>query len=1480
MPHINRIRVNNVRYNFGTQFYDDFMMRFDGRNALYDLANGGGKSVLLLLMMQNMIPNCSLDDKQPLEKLFRGPEGSTVIHSLIEWQLDDHLVQDGFRYMLTGFCARKAKADEEEEDKTNAAIEYFNYVIFYRGSNENDIAGLPLSKNGERVTFPGLKNYLKGLARSTFVVKTHVFERKGEYQQFISRYGLYESEWEIIRGINRTEGHVRAYFENNYKTTRKVVEDLLIEEIIQKAFMMQTADANEAGADAGSASTMAENLYMIRDELSRLMQKKQTLDQYDRQKEALEIIRDRTQQMDAYYRAAADFSAGFSRIHRTAGVLSRKRTLSLSIAQKEQEAAADKIEDLTRKLETVRLQTENDRLEAMRGKIRDMEEGCMQIRQQVQRLGDELRLRESMNDHLDCLEAEKQRMAVLETLRFSEKDREDMLAETARYAREWERRCQTRAGELDAKISETESEIAKTREEIAQLENTEREADRSLAVAGHRIAQQEASRKQAQQQFETLKADAGILLIEQVHAKIREQAEQLAAAEKEKGMLEAADAELAQRLDAIAEETRELGMKLTIWEREAAEHETFLEACEKDNARMEKLCEVYQADDPESLKEKITARYHRLTGENIRVLESRTRLLRQITALDEGLLSVADDQVRQLMNDLRSRCGSICVYGADYLRELEPDAAQACLERLPFLSGAVIVKGGLDRSDEVLDDPEAAMSGRRIPVIALEAVSSGQRVLDKTVLKFTGGTGNGSDAVQLRQHLQEVQELQTARLTRINDEMRTYAQDLEDVAVYLRTYGQDRAYHEETLAGIRADIENAGERRNALAEEASRIRKECGAHEKRCGELESALLSGRERQVLYQELKDESLNLDTLGEELSGAEAERDSLLKTRMETTNKLTARRAGLEKLTEALRNQRQNRQALTDDFEANWRVYAQQAAETEGGGVEEVLDDAHLLAALEGAKKACEQAGGDLTDKQLLMENYASNAGRLRKAIESRGIDIAQLEELRAQDMLIRTEESALQDLRDGLAAKEEAYAVAKAELEKNQARMYELSGSVSQAMRAAQKRFGELKAVDLKHQDPQVYIHQTEAFLAQTREAYTQAEGKVARLSKETWQLESMVRDFSRMMQAYRITPDDETDICDLNENLKEKFDALPEQAEKLRRMQAKCRDDFERDRVRTISALEGLGAFGLAQSIKEQVTFPGDAAAADALVFNINETIHLIALEKAHAASGVDQLLEIKKHFEDQCLQVCMNIRTELDKLPKMSVITMDNERIQMLGLRIPYISENLYAQRMSDYIEDIVHTADQLGSREEQMALIRRQLSWKRLFSVIVTDMNAIRLTLYKRERVREQSRYLKYEEAVGSTGQSQGIYIQFLIAVIHYISSIHAGAVKGVLKKTIFIDNPFGAAKDIYIWEPIFQLLRTNHVQLIVPARGTSPAITGKFDVNYVLDQKMMDNKLQTIVAEFSSNVVTSDLDYEKIDYEQMSLFDLKGDV
>ena len=148
MAQINRIRVNNVKYNFGTQYYDDFVMRFSGKNTIYDLANGGGKSVLMLLLLQNMIPNCTLDDKQPIEKLFRSGNDNTTIHSMVEWKLDACDIQSGYKYMTTGFCARKGRDMGEEGDsgRETANIEYFNYCIFYKKFSRNAARNIKLRR--------------------------------------------------------------------------------------------------------------------------------------------------------------------------------------------------------------------------------------------------------------------------------------------------------------------------------------------------------------------------------------------------------------------------------------------------------------------------------------------------------------------------------------------------------------------------------------------------------------------------------------------------------------------------------------------------------------------------------------------------------------------------------------------------------------------------------------------------------------------------------------------------------------------------------------------------------------------------------------------------------------------------------------------------------------------------------------------------------------------------------------------------------------------------------------------------------------------------------------------------------------------------------------------------------------------------------------------------------------------------------------
>jgi hypothetical protein len=102
MPHIGSIRLVNVHFNNATQFYDDFRMELGGGNTTYDLENGGGKSLLLQMLLQTILPKSYLRKEKPLSLIFQGGKERTS-HALVEWILE---TGSPYQYLLTGFCAR------------------------------------------------------------------------------------------------------------------------------------------------------------------------------------------------------------------------------------------------------------------------------------------------------------------------------------------------------------------------------------------------------------------------------------------------------------------------------------------------------------------------------------------------------------------------------------------------------------------------------------------------------------------------------------------------------------------------------------------------------------------------------------------------------------------------------------------------------------------------------------------------------------------------------------------------------------------------------------------------------------------------------------------------------------------------------------------------------------------------------------------------------------------------------------------------------------------------------------------------------------------------------------------------------------------------------------------------------------------------------------------------------------------------------
>ena len=142
MPHINRIRLVNVNYNDAKSIYDDFNMRLDGKSTTYDLINTGGKSMLILMLLQTVLPNTYLKKEKPIKNIFIGGNTKRTSHCLVEWELDEGYE---YKYMLTGFCARKKQeSDNDEEDDNKLEIDYYNYCYFYNDYAQIDIKKLPL----------------------------------------------------------------------------------------------------------------------------------------------------------------------------------------------------------------------------------------------------------------------------------------------------------------------------------------------------------------------------------------------------------------------------------------------------------------------------------------------------------------------------------------------------------------------------------------------------------------------------------------------------------------------------------------------------------------------------------------------------------------------------------------------------------------------------------------------------------------------------------------------------------------------------------------------------------------------------------------------------------------------------------------------------------------------------------------------------------------------------------------------------------------------------------------------------------------------------------------------------------------------------------------------------------------------------------------------------------------------------------------
>ena len=1308
MPQINRIRVNNVKYNFGTQVYDDFVMRFNCQNTIYDLANGGGKSLLMLLLMQNMLPNCTLDDKQPIEKLFRQGSGNTCIHSLVEWKLDPCYQKDGFRFMTTGFCARKGRGtDDENQDgqeqtaAPTASVEYFNYCIFYREFGDNDIKNLPLVSNGERITYNGLKAYLRDLEKGGYKYVVKIFDRKGDYQSFISNYGIYESAWEIVRGINKTEGHVRTYFESNYKTSRKVVEDLLIEEIIQKSFNNKLSVDNDEGM-------MAQTLMDIKDKLVELSKKHSQLGAYDSQIAAIDSFKEYLSTYEAFYNRKEEIEKQLYDLLLVAMRESDKKDKELKSQDDLITKMYDELAHEKEAIAVAEVMSEKNSMAGVESLVNETRKALELKNAAIEEARGKLSLMESAGDYKDYAEYEKSYKGLQIAIDNRLREDTDITAELKILAAGYRKFYETETRRLKEKLDIAANRVKALEVRLSESKDNLRNADKEAAGLGSLSDNLENEIQELQAQLGASLSEAGTVVCENA-------SEEYDKSFRDKELLKNEETRMSEKFNYVQQQLMSLNETISankalidIFTEQSEKLEKADEAGNADNERMGKIREIYSADNDEAMLSVILETYQKMRSEYTEECKAAQELENFIDNARKGTYICKSPERDRLKEYLESQYGSDVVEGHEWFAALNAGQKRDVIKRTPFIEYAFIIKNDFERikADEMLKD--FGKGAAAYPVISEQVLIDTKLEINKDLIVFAlKDMSFLRDEAKLETQIklaQEELESHKAQAGKLADRMELVWNDYTFALVYNAVSGKVDASEAEAIrlkiADSEAAIIEAEKKRSVLNEVKEQLSRNLAQTRDDIEEKETAC-------SLLSRIMEMNTSIDKKYERLKGLKADVDSARNRIYECEEAAASANSEYDTARDFEDSTRKAYDEIIKSWEEQYAPYYDENVSIEIDDDTYRLDKDEIESRFTGLKTALSQKNSDFADKQALMNHLSASMNKCRDAIEYRGYTFDDIKAKYEAGEIMAAGSQQLRNAKDALNNLVKSSDSVREELESQEALLNRLEGSIAHGINQIENNYGSFN--EFPCDDPDEFITQHKVLIKKL-EDNTKVQEKTRRQMSDSLKdilvcrkdLERIVSD-AGMHVPEEFRPEDAQGIT---ANLTE-YEAVHKEYASITRLEYKKVDEFNKNKSKLIDLLNGFNAVELADEVRISLNVPENVAKTRSMIESLNETNTFIQLEKDRIAKGIEDMQMIKDNFENRCIQTCSNIKTELDRLPQLSNINLDGEQIAIISLQIPYIKEELYKEKMSEYIDETVFMAESFKEPAERLKYIR-----------------------------------------------------------------------------------------------------------------------------------------------------------------------------
>ena len=1462
MPHINSIRLANVHFNNATQFYDDFRMDLWGKNSTYDLENGGGKSLLLLMVLQTVMPKVYLRREKPLSLIFQGGKDRTS-HVAVEWSLEEG---SGYKYLLTGFSARKRRGSSEptrtertDDDEVLQAsdVEHISWCIFYNDHKTTGIRTVPLAmheENGKNsyASFEDIRRYIQQLRQKG--LPAEVFDRIDKYQSYIAANHLLAAEWNIIKGINSGENNIESYFRQN-ATSRKLIENQFIK-IIEDVEAL-----NRGGTSQDDSLLLADTLIDIRNRLNEYLKLKGHMSEYTKIKEYFLEFGNRNQEFQRIYTDFEDCMLQAVQVNNLIAsnlqVLDQRRIATNSKLEDSTNGLSE-AQQLQKLLEAGLVEYERGILLAKRSRLEQERDGFVVQQDEISQELNHLKTLEGYEEYRQVKAKISGLLRQLQTLQM------DGDALEGDY-REIGGKLHFLIDKLYAEHSATQQQLTVYKQQYADLSETHSQdliaAEKQSSILGEKIQNLADKQDSLDKQlavvndffFQTGDRHAVLLPQQQMSSWESERKTYLMEKESHTERITGLEQDL-QNSDLAIER-----VKGEIKTKEATKKpiETWLIEYQQELNRLKDRARSLGKDTVEDYHQELGLNLHR---ESLRKLEKeieagRKRQKKQLSE-DRGYY-VPNEEILALADQLSAKCEYVQT-GIDWIAQMDGEERAHTIGAMPYLAFSVIVdskaytklKNGL-KLDFSSDYP--------VPIINLDSIRRKDVSLVDDIYYFCSFAGLLLDYGRYEQYIQS-----------IDSELANIAGDIKTADTRISECSRDLAGVDAFFAKFSpAELAIKQTSITQIDEETARLKQDLV---KRIDDRQKMLTEKNHLTLNVQELSSQINQLDGKLEKLTQA----IEISEQQAKISSDLALRKkeqAAVETEIQAIKtNASQTKQKLDDVVEQlrglEFLLYQLKQERAQLPSFSRVETDQPIDEVREQFKALDEALGGKNKEEKELRTDLQAEEIRCTKIREriSRdyGGDLAEIEaKERAGVGITIPTESSINETKRRLVTVEAQLKMVVEEVNQNSKEIHSMEGRLGEILKAAKAD----EDTDLPQYDTEIRyqqeINQAKQLIHSYEEEIAKAETVLDAMQEELHKLTREKDSYEAFIEREEIPNDGQIAIEVVDYRLFEKdYHRLQEQIRQL------C-DKWDH-RMKAIQV--ETSQYIIREPLEEldRISKPSSAAQCQARIESFAEYIANIEECMNKILSDIQQLEHYQEDFTRRCIQKAELVLGHLHKIESLSRIEVYGRRTSMIELRLPEFDETDKTLRVKAHIDGIVKSIEAEGTIDRKR--VAAKFATKELLAQIV-DMDKAAVRLYKIETIPENSRFYRWESAIGSEGQNNSLYFIFAACLISFTRMLSITNTSIRAKKVVIADNPFGATSAVYLWDPMFKIMAQNDIQLIAPGHRVPREITSRFGVNYLLNQDVLqDGRMRVVVKDVRTEEDESVIRY--VDSEQLSLY------